>query len=84
MSTAALRGQIGAHAKWAKTTDRMAATQAGRVAAATALEQRLIEEYDLDPTAKDFSVRLEHARKAHFKRLALRSAAARKRKERAS
>ena len=61
-------GTIGAHLKWAKTTDRTAATAPARAA----LERKFLDEADGDP------VRAAHLRKAYFRRLALRSAAARR------
>ncbi len=73
-----IRARIGAHAKWAGTSDRAAATAPARSAAATALDQRLIAEYGLDPDRADFAQRIAHARRAHFSRLALRSAKARR------
>lgn len=72
------RGRIGAHTKWALCDDRTAATATARNAARTKLEQRLIEEFTLDPTSPEFDDRLAHARSAHFARLALKSAAARR------
>lgn len=63
-----LVAQIGAHASWAKTTDRSARTAPGRAA----MDQKFLEQADGDP------VRAEHFRKAYYKRLALKSAAARR------
>jgi len=63
-------GRIGAHLKWAKTEDRSAATAAARAA----LEQKFLDEAGGDP------VRAQHLRKAHFQRMALKSAASRKAK----
>jgi hypothetical protein len=60
-----LVSRIGGFEKWAKTTDRAAATQAAR----QAFDKRF-EQYP-DP---------ESARKAYFTRLALKSAQARRRK----
>lgn len=77
---ASMRGRIGAHTKWATAPDRSAATEPARRAAATALDARLAEEFHLDSGAPDFGDRLEHARRAHFARLALKSATARRRK----
>lgn len=79
---ASTRGAIAAHSRWARTQDRTAATARARASAHTALEQRLIAEYELDPGHPDFALRLEHARRAHFARLALASAKARSRKAR--
>lgn len=65
-----LRASIAAHESWAQTTDR-----AGRTAPArAALEQKFLDAAGGDP------VRAEHLRKAHFQRLALKSAQARRKK----
>jgi len=63
-------GRIGAHISWARTTDRSARTAPARAA----FEAKFLAEADGDP------VRAEHLRKAHFARLALASARARRRK----
>ncbi len=64
--------RIGAHTKWARTDDRTAATAPARAA----LEKRFLDEAGGDP------VRAEHLRKAHFARLALRSAQSRRKAKR--
>ncbi len=64
-----LRARIAAHESWARTSDRSARTAPARAA----LERRFLEQADGDP------VRAEHLRKAHFARLALKSAQARRR-----
>jgi tRNA(Leu) C34 or U34 (ribose-2'-O)-methylase TrmL len=61
-------GRIGAEISWANTTDRSAPTKPAR----DALNQRFLNEAGGDP------VRAEHLRKAHFLKLALKSAQARK------
>ncbi|WP_289232739.1 hypothetical protein [Barrientosiimonas endolithica] len=60
---------IAAHESWAKTEDRSARTAPAR----RALDQKFLEQAGGDP------VRAEHLRKAHFQRLALKSAQARRR-----
>lgn len=71
-------GQIGAHESWARTTDRTARTAAAR----RALDEKF--ERDVDPdgtlTPAERAKRAANARKAHFKRLALKSAQARRRR----
>jgi hypothetical protein len=57
-------GRLGAHEKWARCTDRRAATAPARAG----LEARFLAEADGDP------VRAEHLRKAYFQRLAMKSA----------
>lgn len=63
-------GAIGAHVSWANTRDRTARTAPGRAA----LDAKFLEQAGGDP------VRAAHLRKAHFKRLALLSAQARRAK----
>jgi hypothetical protein len=65
-----LVASIAAHERWARCTDRTAATAPGRAAR----DAWFLDQADGDP------VRAEHLRKAHFKRLALKSAQARRRK----
>jgi hypothetical protein len=63
-------GRIGAHTKWAKVTDRSAATARAR----EAFDRRFLEEPDGDEE------RAAHMRKAYFQRLALKSAEVRRAK----
>lgn len=63
-----LSASIAAHESWAATTDRTARTAPARAA----LLQKFLDAAGGDP------VRAEHLRKAHFKRLALKSAKARR------
>ena len=63
-----LRSQIAAHESWAQTSDRSARTAPARAA----LDAKFLAQADGDP------VRAEHLRKAHFKRLALKSAQSRR------
>ena len=60
--------QIAAHESWANTTDRAARTAKARAA----LDQKFLNQAGGDP------LRAEHARKAYFVRLALKSAQARR------
>lgn len=64
-----LRSQIAAHESWANTENRSARTASARAA----LEAKFLAEAGGDP------VRAEHLRKAHFARMALASAKARRR-----
>jgi len=61
-------GRIGAHTKWANTTDRTAATAPARAA----LEAKFLAEAGGDPK------RAASLRKAYYGRLALASAKARR------
>lgn len=65
----ALRARIASHESWAATPDRTARTAPAR----RALDAKFLAAADGDP------VRAEHARKAHFARLALKSAQVRRR-----
>lgn len=63
-----LAASAAAHESWANTTDRTARTAKARAA----LDQKFLDQAGGDP------VRAEHLRKAHFARLALKSAQARR------
>lgn len=73
-----LCAQIAAHESWAHTEDRNARTAKARNAFMDRFES------DVDPdgllTPAERAVRAEHARKAYFARLALKSAQARRRR----
>lgn len=73
-----LQARIAAHTSWAKTPDRAARTANARAALATKFEQQVDPEGVLAPEER--ARRAEHARKAHFARLALKSAQARRRR----
>jgi hypothetical protein len=74
-----LIASIGGHAKWAKTPDRSAATAPGRKAAADRFRREIDAKYPDVPEAQR-AVMAEHAKKAHFLRLALKSAQSRRNK----
>ena len=61
-------GRLGAHTKWANTTDRVAATAPARAA----FEQKFLDQADGDPK------RAASLRSAYFARLAFASAKARR------
>ena len=63
-----LVASMAAHMSWANTEDRTARTASGRAA----FERRFLDEADGD------SLRAEHLRKAYYRRLALKSAQARR------
>lgn len=63
-----LRSQIAAHESWAQTPNRSARTANARAG----LEAKFLEQAEGDP------VRAAHLRKAHFQRLALKSAISRR------
>lgn len=64
-----LAASIAAHESWARTENRGARTSPARAA----FDQKFLDAAGGDP------VRAEHLRKAHFARLALKSAQARRR-----
>ena len=71
-----LRSQIAAHESWANTENRSARTAPARAAMLDKFEQQVDPDGVLTPAER--AKRAEHARKAHFKRLALKSAQARR------
>jgi len=73
-----MRARIAAHTRWANTGDRAAATAAARRAAADRWERQVDPDGVLDPDER--ARRAEHAKRAHFQRMALRSAQSRARK----
>lgn len=81
-SDRALIARIAAHEKWARTTDPAAATAAARKAFADRFERQVDPDGVLAPA--DRAVRAEHARRAYFARLALKSAQARRARSRAA
>jgi hypothetical protein len=74
-----LRAQLAAHTSWAHTEDRSARTAAGRKAALDRFEREVDPDGLLDPRERE--LRAASARKAHFTRLALKSAQARRRRK---
>jgi hypothetical protein len=75
-----LRGRLAAETSWANTVDPSARTAPARAAFLDRFERQVDPDGVLDPA--DRVRRAEHARKAHFARLALRSAQARRRRAR--
>ena len=72
-------GQIGAQESWAQTADRSARTAPARACSPSDVEwhaRRLDPDGRLEPGERNR--RAEHARKAYFLRLALKSAQARR------
>jgi hypothetical protein len=70
-----LRARIASHSSWARTSDLTARTAPARAAFLERFEREVDPEGALPPA--DRARRAEHARKAHFQRLALASAKAR-------
>lgn len=75
-SERALRSQIGAYTSWANTPDRPARTESARRAFNDRFEREVDPEGVLTPAER--AIRAEHARKAYFAQLALKSAKARR------
>lgn len=75
----ALRSRIGAHTRWANCDDRQAATAPARKAFADRWEKQVDPDGVLPPSER--ARRAEHAKKAHFQLLALKSAKARARRK---
>lgn len=71
-----MRGQLGAHALWAKTEDRAARTEAARKGFQRRFENQVDTPGTLDPEERHR--RAQHARKAHMLKLAMASAKARR------
>jgi hypothetical protein len=67
---------IGAHESWARTVDRTARTANGRRAALDRFEKQVDPDGVLTPAER--AIRADHAMRAHMKRLALKSAQARR------
>ena len=73
----ALRARLAAHTRWARTPDRTAATAVARAAFLDRFDRQVDPDDTLDPETR---ARLAaNARSAHFARLALASARARRR-----
>lgn len=73
-----LRSQIAAHESWARTPDRSARTAAARQAMLEKFEKQVDPDGTLLPAER--AKRAENLRKAHYARLALKSAQARRRR----
>lgn len=72
----ALAAKIAAHSKWANTADATAATAAARKAFHDRFEREVDPDGALPPAER--ARRAEHLRKAHYSRMALASAKARR------
>ncbi len=77
-SARSLAGKIAAHTRWSAEPDRTAATQKARDAFLARFEEQVDPDGQLTPQER--ARRAESARKAHFQRLALESAKARRRR----
>lgn len=73
-----LRASIASNARWSRERDRSAATARAREAALARFEDEVDPDRTLDPATR--AKLAENARRAHFQRLAFRSARARRAK----
>ncbi|MEV5543076.1 hypothetical protein AB0L13_40275 [Saccharopolyspora shandongensis] len=78
----ALRSRIGAHVSWANTGDRSARTAPARQKFLDRFEREVDPDGVLPPHER--AIRADHARKAYFAQLAMRSADARRRRRNAA
>lgn len=74
-----LRAQIAAHESWGRTEDRSARTANARRALLDKFEREADPDGKLLPAER--AKRAENLRQAHYKRMALKSAQSRRRKE---
>ena len=82
-TTARQRGQLGGLTSWANTVDRTARTERARAAGPSSLEyhlKRLDADRFANATEAQRIAAAEAARRAYFARLALQSAASRRRR----
>ena len=79
MNDRALIVRIAANERWAREEDRTAATQPARDAYKKQFEDLVDPERKLSPEER--AKRVKNARSAHFQRLALKSAQARRRRK---
>ncbi|MCL8026350.1 hypothetical protein [Nocardioides bruguierae] len=68
--------KLAAHERWARETDRSAATQAARDGMARKFENQVDPDRVLSPAER--AKRAESAKRAHYQRIAMKSAAARR------
>lgn len=73
-----MRGRIAAHSSWANTADPAARTANARKAASDRFERQVDPEGLLSPAER--TRRADHARKAFYVSMALKSAEARRRR----
>lgn len=76
MTAKAQAGRIGAHVKWSRETDRVAATAPAREGFMARFERQVDPDGVLTP--RERAIRAEHARRAHMARLSLLAQRARK------
>ncbi|MGY1871989.1 hypothetical protein [Nocardia gipuzkoensis] len=77
-----LRARVAAHESWARTGDRAARTAKARAALESKFDRVVDPDGLLSPEERAY--RADQARKAHYTRLALKSAQARRRRSRSN
>jgi len=77
--TASLHGTVAAHTRWARETDRTAATENLRAGFFARLEREAREQLGPDATDEQVASAAESLLKAHYARMRLNSALSRKR-----
>jgi hypothetical protein len=80
-SDRSLIAKLAAHERWSAVDDRAAATATARLAFADRFERQVDPDGKLTPAER--AIRAEHAKKAYFAKLALKSAQARRTRRRA-
>jgi hypothetical protein len=75
-SERAMRARLAAHERWARTPDRAAATATARQAFLDRFDREVDPDGSMDPALR--AKLADNARKAHFTRMALRSAQSRR------
>lgn len=78
LSERQLAAQLAAHTSWSRTADRSARTAPARAGLNAKFERLVDPEMKLDPATR--SRMAESAKKAHFTRMALKSAQVRRKK----
>jgi hypothetical protein len=74
--------RLGAESKWMRCEDRTKATEPARQALQRKFEREVDPDGELPPD--ELAIRAEHARKAYYARLALKSAKARRGRKKAN
>lgn len=77
-ATRVLAARIAAHSRWARERDRTEATRAARLASLDRFVKQVDPNLELDPVLREKLA--ESAKKEHYTRMALKSAASRRAK----
>lgn len=82
MAPTSAQARMGVHKSWAQTEDRAARTAPARAARQAKFEQQVDPDGRLTPQER--SIRADHARKAHYTAMSIRSAQVRRARKAAS